>query len=484
MNYPHIIRKTTDPVSAPPEAGIHWINTTTGTEFFSVGVATVDDWMPRFSSAGVSDHGALTGLADDDHTQYHNDSRGDARYYTKSQSDINYEPKNTNIQSHISDVNNPHSVTKTQLGLGNVPNLDTSTTSNITDSTDKRFVTEAEKVVIGITSGTNTGDQDLSPYELLSNKATDFSVINNTKYPTTQAVRSEINSSITVNPVYMLSGVNSDVSGYESAPRLEDFTVGAIASIAQTVTTSETLLEEFVTNLGFPNVNALPVGIVSAHWETEKSSGSNNYYSYFKLFKRDLSGTETLLLTSDNSSESALNTVQQVSVVAFNGSIINLLNTDRIVIKVYARMLSSTATITLRWDDNTDARLQLPGSSLSYVPENVENKDNGSLSSSTTTYPTSFAVKTYVDANAGGLGNAFETVAKNLKAYDYTLNYTVDTLTSIVYTVPSVGTITKTLNYTVDKLTSIVLSGDTPSGIELTKTLGYTVDKLTSITYS
>jgi len=31
-------------------------------------------------TAGVTDHGALTGLADDDHTQYHNDTRGDARY--------------------------------------------------------------------------------------------------------------------------------------------------------------------------------------------------------------------------------------------------------------------------------------------------------------------------------------------------------------------------------------------------------------------
>jgi len=29
---------------------------------------------------GVTDHGALTGLADDDHAQYHNDTRGDARY--------------------------------------------------------------------------------------------------------------------------------------------------------------------------------------------------------------------------------------------------------------------------------------------------------------------------------------------------------------------------------------------------------------------
>lgn len=32
------------------------------------------------NSSGVTDHGALTGLADDDHTQYHNDARGDARY--------------------------------------------------------------------------------------------------------------------------------------------------------------------------------------------------------------------------------------------------------------------------------------------------------------------------------------------------------------------------------------------------------------------
>lgn len=31
-------------------------------------------------SSGVTDHGALTGLSDDDHTQYHTDARGDIRY--------------------------------------------------------------------------------------------------------------------------------------------------------------------------------------------------------------------------------------------------------------------------------------------------------------------------------------------------------------------------------------------------------------------
>lgn len=36
---------------------------------------------------GVTAHGSLTGLANDDHTQYHNDTRGDVRYYTKAQVD-------------------------------------------------------------------------------------------------------------------------------------------------------------------------------------------------------------------------------------------------------------------------------------------------------------------------------------------------------------------------------------------------------------
>jgi hypothetical protein len=36
-------------------------------------------WAPA-GAGGVTDHGNLTGLADDDHAQYHTDGRGDARY--------------------------------------------------------------------------------------------------------------------------------------------------------------------------------------------------------------------------------------------------------------------------------------------------------------------------------------------------------------------------------------------------------------------
>jgi hypothetical protein len=54
------------------------------------------------------------------------------------------------------------SISKSDVGLSNVPNTDCTTTSNITDATNKRFVTDAQLTVIGNTSGTNTGDETQS----------------------------------------------------------------------------------------------------------------------------------------------------------------------------------------------------------------------------------------------------------------------------------------------------------------------------------
>jgi hypothetical protein len=43
-------------------------------------LAQLDAEVAAGGGGGVTDHGALTGLADDDHLQYHNNARGDARY--------------------------------------------------------------------------------------------------------------------------------------------------------------------------------------------------------------------------------------------------------------------------------------------------------------------------------------------------------------------------------------------------------------------
>lgn len=254
--------------------------------------------------AGTTDHGALSGLSDDDHSQYHNNSRADTWLSTKSTTNLSegtnlyftdaraksaavadaindgtidiapsqnavfdalalkqpldaqltdlaalsyagnaskairvnagetgfelYTPSagvtdhtllsnigtnsHTQIDSHIGSTSNPHSVTASQVGLGNVDNtsdlnkpISTSTqtaldlkvdenaaitgatktkitydakglvtsgadatTADIAASTDKNYVTDAQLIIIGNTSGTNTGDQDLSSYTTTS----------------------------------------------------------------------------------------------------------------------------------------------------------------------------------------------------------------------------------------------------------------------------------------------------------------------------
>lgn len=44
-------------------------------------------WRSPASGGGTASHGSLSGLGNDDHTQYLNNDRGDARYYTKAEVD-------------------------------------------------------------------------------------------------------------------------------------------------------------------------------------------------------------------------------------------------------------------------------------------------------------------------------------------------------------------------------------------------------------
>ncbi|UOF77967.1 hypothetical protein [Caudoviricetes sp.] len=66
------------------------------------------------------------------------------------------------IQGGVPSRTTPSSIaalaTKTTVGLSNVQNVDTTTTANITDSINKRFITDAQQTVLSNTSGTNTGD--------------------------------------------------------------------------------------------------------------------------------------------------------------------------------------------------------------------------------------------------------------------------------------------------------------------------------------
>lgn len=65
---------------------------------------------------GISDHGTLGGLTDDDHPQYHNDARGDARYYTQSQVDAQQLAQDTNIGNNATNISSNTSAISANSG--------------------------------------------------------------------------------------------------------------------------------------------------------------------------------------------------------------------------------------------------------------------------------------------------------------------------------------------------------------------------------
>jgi hypothetical protein len=221
---------------------------------------------------------------------------------------------------------------------------------------------------------------------------------NSTKVATTEYVDDAVASipvgASAVPKTYMLTGVASDIATYLKMELLEDFVAGALASNSVSVTTSETLIKEFATISGEPNLTSIPIGLFQAHYETEKAAGANNYYSYFKIYKRDISNVETLIATSDSSSQTAVNTVVQNTLSAFITSEVTLLATDRLVMKVYGVLLSSSANVTLYYDATTNARFELPVVSLGYIPENKANKSSDLTSPDNIKYPSTLAVST------------------------------------------------------------------------------------------
>lgn len=94
----------------------------------TTGIICESSFSTVFSaSTSITSHGSLSGLANDDHTQYHNDTRGDARYVAK----------NTGITG----------ATKTKItydAKGLVTAGADATTADIPASTDKNYMTDAQ----------------------------------------------------------------------------------------------------------------------------------------------------------------------------------------------------------------------------------------------------------------------------------------------------------------------------------------------------
>lgn len=97
----HIFSGSGVPSSTPTAIGQHYIDTTTKVSYISVGTTSPADWESSDSSGAIAAH-----VADlDPHSQY--TTNAEAQFL---------------IDIHANNTLNPHSVTKSQIGLGNADN--------------------------------------------------------------------------------------------------------------------------------------------------------------------------------------------------------------------------------------------------------------------------------------------------------------------------------------------------------------------------
>lgn len=141
---------------------------------------------------------------------------------------------------------------------------------------------------------------------------------------------------------------SADVSGYfKMVSDIEDPSYNTIPVDIPTgvINTDDQLLASLISE---PNILVGNPGIINITTigNIKRTAGNNNQYAafYFKVFKRDALGTETLIATSDETPNIIIGNIYEefrASALLNNGI---FLNTDRIVIKYYANLTGNTGS--------------------------------------------------------------------------------------------------------------------------------------------
>lgn len=133
-----------------------------------VGVHPDDPSAGGSGGGGVTDHGLLTGLGDDDHLQYHTDARGDLRYYGKSAVDsalaIKAPLASPTFTGTVSGVSKAH------VGLGNADN--TSDASKPVSAAQQAAIDAKAPTASPTFTGTLTAPRVIAPPVNLTDGAT------------------------------------------------------------------------------------------------------------------------------------------------------------------------------------------------------------------------------------------------------------------------------------------------------------------------
>jgi hypothetical protein len=124
--------------------------------------ATSGKYEPQTPASGVTDHGLLSGLSDDDHPQYHNDSRADTWLNGKSTDDVSEGTTNKyysdTLVSNNLDVSANTSARHTHSNKALLDTYD-QTNANITDAVSKKHSHSNQTVLDNTTASFTTADE-------------------------------------------------------------------------------------------------------------------------------------------------------------------------------------------------------------------------------------------------------------------------------------------------------------------------------------
>ena len=182
------------------------------------------------------------------------------------------------------------------------------------------------KIYTRTTTGIEEIIYDVADFEVLANKATDFTALNNTKYPTTQAVENQIDAKLLAENYWLVS--SSEIArGYRAQHNsttvlAENIAVGTLQGTATAVAVSTTSIQNKKTRLrigvstpaasgicGYRSTSAF--NIVGMGWRMAVAFGVSDsaYNSGARQFYGMTTNTASLGLSSTVTVESLVNII-------------------------------------------------------------------------------------------------------------------------------------------------------------------------------
>lgn len=222
----HIITGNGAPTIAPTALAQHYVDLTNGAIYQSTGTNSAADWKPSTSVTNEQLQDVIGPMFDNTASTPISSTYDDANnrvVISINQSQINHNSlqnvgtnSHVQIDNHISNTANPHSVTKSQVGLSNVQNIDTSNPANINQSASYRFVTDIEKtswnskepaISLGTTSQYFRGDKT---FQTLDKNSVGLNNVDNTSdanKPISTATQTALNAKLNSSEKGVANGV-------------------------------------------------------------------------------------------------------------------------------------------------------------------------------------------------------------------------------------------------------------------------------------